>query len=68
MWFVIQLALMAVGTAYTYIHRPHDEWWWLIPPIFGFAFSYWVTWAVFKIIDAPIKVRRFVRRVKALWF
>jgi hypothetical protein len=66
-WFVFQIALMIFGTAFTYIHRPHDEWWWLIPPLFGFCFAYWVTWAIFKIIDGQSKARRLLSRARGLW-
>lgn len=68
MWFLIQIVLMVIGTAFTYIHRPNDNGWFWIPPLFGFCFSYWVTWAIFKLIDAPSKVGRLLRRAKALWF
>ena len=68
MWFALQIALMVIGTVAVYIYRPDDEWVFLIAPIAGFCFAYWVTWAIFKIIDAPTRVRRLVHRAKALWF
>lgn len=58
---------MVIGTVATYNYRPDGEWRFFISPIAGFCFSYWVTWGITKLIDAPLRGKNLLRRTKALW-
>ena len=75
MWFVVQIVLMVIGFVATYrfglsLNDPEETEGMRIflASVAGFCFSYWVTWAIFKFIDAPTRVRNLLSRAKALWF
>ncbi len=68
MWFVLQICLMVIGTIATYNYRPDGEWRFVLSPIAGFCFAYWVTWAILKIRDVPTRAKPLLDRARAFWY
>lgn len=66
-WFLLQIVLFIIGTVAVYFYRPDGEGQWIIAPIAGFCFAYWVTWALSKLIDVPPKAARFLQAIRAFW-
>ena len=58
----LQVALTVIGMYYIWSIRP------LAPTpvafVLAFAGSYWVTWAILQIKDAPLHLKRIVRAIR----
>lgn len=67
LWILLQIALFIIGTVATYNYRPDSEARFVLAPLAGFCFAYWVTWAISKLMDAPLNARRLLYRVRSFW-